>query len=58
VPPLAEELTRRGYSASARDNYRLQTQRLLKWLRRDPETATGEEFINAKRVAKSFLNKN
>ncbi|MHA2380554.1 MAG: phage integrase N-terminal SAM-like domain-containing protein [Candidatus Thorarchaeota archaeon] len=37
-------MTLRGYSASTRDNYRLQTQRLLKWLRRDPATATDEEL--------------
>lgn len=44
VTALDEELTLRGYSDSTRDNYRLQLQRFLRWLRRDPATATKEEL--------------
>ena len=44
VTALDKELTLRGYSASTRDNYRLQVQRFLRWLRRDPTTATEEEL--------------
>jgi len=44
VTALDEELALRGYSGSTRDNYRLQTQRFLKWLRRDPATATAGEL--------------
>ncbi len=44
VTTLDAELTLRGYSLSTRDSYRLQTQRFLKWLRRDPATATEAEL--------------
>ena len=44
VTALDKELTLRGYSVSTRANYRLQTQRFLKWLRRDLATAGGEEL--------------
>lgn len=41
---LDEELTLRGYSPKTRDNYRLHIQRFLRWLRRDPATASEEEL--------------
>ena len=44
VRAVDEALTLRGNSASTRENYRLQTQRFLKWLRRQPETATEEDL--------------
>jgi integrase/recombinase XerD len=44
VTALDEELTLLGYSASTRDAYRLQAQRFLKWLRRDPTTASSQEL--------------
>jgi hypothetical protein len=44
VTALDEELALQGYSVRTRDNYRLQAQRFLKWLRRDPATATREEL--------------
>jgi integrase/recombinase XerD len=44
VTALDEELTLRQYSPKTRDDYRLQVQRFLKWLRRDPATATEEEL--------------
>jgi site-specific recombinase XerD len=37
-------LTLKGRSEATRENYRLQVQRFLKWLRREPETATAEEL--------------
>jgi site-specific recombinase XerD len=40
VRTVDEVLTLRGCSASTRENYCLQAQRSLKWLRREPETAT------------------
>jgi integrase/recombinase XerD len=44
VTALDEELTLRQYSPKTRDDYRLQVLCFLKWLRRDPSTATEEEL--------------
>ncbi|MCP4602994.1 MAG: tyrosine-type recombinase/integrase [Proteobacteria bacterium] len=44
VTALDKELTLRGYSTRTRDNYRLHTQRFLRWLKRDPASATEEDL--------------
>ncbi|MCP4538965.1 MAG: tyrosine-type recombinase/integrase, partial [Chloroflexi bacterium] len=44
VTALDEELTLRGYSTRTRDNYRLQVQRFLRRLKRDPASATKEDL--------------
>jgi integrase/recombinase XerD len=43
VTALDEEMTLQGYSPKTRETYGRQVQRFLKWLRRDPETAAGED---------------
>jgi integrase/recombinase XerD len=44
VTALDKELTLRQYSPKTRDDYRLQVQHFLKWLRRDPATAANEDL--------------
>jgi len=44
VRAVDEVLTLRGCSVNTRENYRLQIQRFLKWLRREPEMATEEDL--------------
>ena len=46
IEMLDQELALRGYSPKTRDDYRLQAQRFLKWLQRDPSTA-GKEDLRA-----------
>jgi integrase/recombinase XerD len=43
VRALDEEMTLRGYSPKTRETYGRHVQRFLKWLRRDPEMAEGED---------------
>jgi integrase/recombinase XerD len=44
VTALDEELALRGYSSNTRNDYRLQVQRFLKWLQREPATASEENL--------------
>lgn len=41
---VEQQLTLRGFAYTTRKNYRLQAQRFLRWLQRDPATATREEL--------------
>ncbi|MEW6233248.1 MAG: phage integrase N-terminal SAM-like domain-containing protein [Chloroflexota bacterium] len=41
---VEQQLTLCGFTYTTRKNYRLQTQRFLQWLQRDPATAAREEL--------------